>query len=94
MSTHVLVRYEIIDESAYQRYLELAGPTLAPHGGSLVAKGTETHHLEGGDSLSNFALLEFPNPDAAKAWYASDRYAEARNARSGAGMMTLSIVEN
>jgi len=88
MSTYVLVRYEVIDESAYQRYRELAGPTLVPLGGSLVVKGTETYHLEGGDNLSNFVLLEFPSPDAAKAWYASDSYADAKNARSGAGAMT------
>lgn len=93
MTTYVIVRYRVTDEDSYDRYRELAGPTHAPFGGTLVAKGSQIEALEGGDDLTGIVLLEFPDPDAARNWYRSGSYQAAKAARQGAGEMTLSIIE-
>lgn len=93
MPAQVLVRYAVSDPEAYQRYGQLVGPTIAPHGGRVVTMGKETNQLEGGDNLTNFLLLEFPTPDAATAWYHSEEYTTAKQARAGAGEMSISILE-
>jgi uncharacterized protein (DUF1330 family) len=93
MKTYVLVRYAVTDEAAYQRYRELAGKTHVPHGGTLVAKGVETDQLEGSSGLRNFVLLEFPTPAAVRDWYTSPDYLAAKEARDGAGEMTITLIE-
>lgn len=94
MSAFVLVRYDVTDERSFQRYRELAGPTHVPYGGTLVAKGTRTIHLEGGgDELNDLVILGFPTAADAKAWYNSEEYQTAKAARSGAAQMEISIIE-
>ncbi|MFT5354052.1 MAG: hypothetical protein ACI9KE_001252 [Polyangiales bacterium] len=94
MSTHVIVRHEVTNEEAYAQYRTLAGPSVKLHGGSLVTKGTTHEHLEGGDHLDHFVVLAFPSPEAAGAWFRSPEYIAARNARAGAGEMTLTIISS
>ncbi|MCH7670263.1 MAG: DUF1330 domain-containing protein [Acidobacteria bacterium] len=94
MATYALVRYRITDEARFERYRELAGPTTTSHGGKLVAKGAETRQLEGGDELTNFVLLKFPSAEAVDAWYDSDEYGAAKQARADAATMTISVMES
>lgn len=58
---------EIVD------YIERIGETLAPYGGRFLVHGGKITPVEGtwdGDLV----VLEFPDRDAAEAWYASPAY--------------------
>lgn len=92
MSTYALIRFEVTNEEAYANYRSLAAPSVDLHGGSFVAKGPVTHNLEGGDHLTNFALISFPSAEAVTAWYHSAEYSAAREARAGAGEMSVAII--
>ena len=61
-------------------YGQLAGPTLAGHNAkALVAYGP--HEVVEGPEVEGVVIVEFPTMEAAKAWYDSPSYREAREHR-------------
>ena len=51
----------------------------------------ELHFLTGDWDI--FVVLEFPDAAAARAWYDSPGYLAARDARAGAAVMEMTLVE-
>ena len=47
MPAYVVVDIEVTNPSLYERYKELAGATVAKHGGKYLARGGATTVLEG-----------------------------------------------
>ena len=91
MSAYVAIRFEVTNPEAYGRYRELAGPSVKAHGGSIVTMGA-MEYLEGSDTATNFGMLEFPSDEQAKAWFESSEYQLARDARAGAGDMSIAVI--
>ncbi|MBN9077665.1 MAG: hypothetical protein BGN87_10700 [Rhizobiales bacterium 65-79] len=60
---------------AIVEYLHRIDATLAPFGGRFLVHGGEFELLEG-DWPGNLIVIEFPNREEAKAWYASSAYRE------------------
>ena len=56
-------------------YLERIGGTMAPYHGRFLAHGPKVEVHEG-QWPGTVVLLEFPDADAARAWYASPAYQE------------------
>lgn len=56
-------------------YLERIDATLAPYGGRFLIHGGTATVVEGPWS-GNLIVIEFPTPEDAAAWYASDAYQE------------------
>jgi uncharacterized protein (DUF1330 family) len=56
-------------------YLERIDATLAPFGGRFLIHGGHKEVLEGNWS-SDLIMIEFPDLDRARAWYASPAYQE------------------
>ena len=73
MSAYVIVHGTPIDPEQLGAYSKAAAPTIAAHGGAIVAKGAPTV-LTGQSDHAMAALIEFPDADAARAWYDSDAY--------------------
>lgn len=93
MSSFVLVRSKVLDPEGYQRYRSLAGPSVAAHGGQFVLKGAVVQQLEEEDFADRVAVIAFPSAGAARSWFGSAAYQEARAAREGAGPMALTLIE-
>ena len=93
MSAYVIVQIEIHDPATYERYKELAPPSIAQYGGRYVARGGATATLEGDWSPSRLVILEFPSMDAARAWWASPEYAEAKAMRQAAARSEMVAVQ-
>jgi uncharacterized protein (DUF1330 family) len=75
MTTYALVELTINDADGMAPYIEKVADTVAAHGGKYLIRGGETEVLEG--SVGQHPLkvvLEFPNNEAAKAWYNSPEY--------------------
>ena len=76
----VFTREKMRDQSSMDTYSKAAGGTLAGHAVKpLVAYGK--HETLEGAPIDGAVILEFPNVDAAKAWYNSPAYTEARKHR-------------
>ena len=93
MTAYVVVDVQRTDLERAARYSELAGPSVERHGGRYVARGGATDVLEGGWDPERLVVIEFPSRDAARSWYESDDYREARRVRDGAGTWNMVVVE-
>ena len=82
----------VTDEEAYGKYVKLAGPAIAAHGGSFIARGGKYVQLEGKDRPRN-VVASFPSVDAAVDCYNSPEYQEALSHAKGASERELLVVE-
>lgn len=80
------------DAESYKKYAELAGPAIAKHGGSFLARGGRYVQLEGTDRSRN-VVAQFPSVEAAETCYHSDDYQRALDHARGAADRELVIVE-
>ncbi|MGV6849998.1 MAG: DUF1330 domain-containing protein [Marinibacterium sp.] len=82
----------VTDPEAYGKYAELAGPAIAAHGGTFIARGGRFVQLEGKERPRN-VVARFPDVDAAVACYHSPEYQAALNHARGASERELLVVE-
>ncbi|WP_206957423.1 DUF1330 domain-containing protein [Trinickia acidisoli] len=73
------------DSDAFAAYRRLGLPTIAEHGGRVLARSDEAVPLEGGWHPRRIVVLEFPSVEAAQHWHASPGYQAARQLRLCAG---------
>ena len=93
MAAYVIVQIDIHDPATYERYKELAPPSIAQYGGRYIARGGATETLEGAWRPSRLVILEFPDMDAARTWWASPEYAEAKAMRNAAAKSEMIVVQ-
>lgn len=82
----------VTDDEAYGRYAALAGPAIAKHGGTFIARGGRYVQLEGKERERN-VVARFPSLEAAETCYHSPEYQEALDHARGASERELVIVE-
>jgi uncharacterized protein (DUF1330 family) len=93
MAAYVIALVDVHDQDTYARYRELAGASVARHGGRWVARGGEHEKLEGDLDPGRVVIIEFDDLDAARAWWNSDDYREAAEVRRSASAGNLILVE-
>jgi uncharacterized protein (DUF1330 family) len=93
MPAYVIVETDVTDPEQYERYKAAAADTVAAAGGRYLARGGELAVLEGDWRPSRLVVLEFEDLAAAKRWYDSERYREARRLRQGAARLRLVAVQ-
>jgi uncharacterized protein (DUF1330 family) len=76
----IFVRERTRVRSELDAYSKKAGGTLAGHPGKALALYGRHEVLEGA-AMEGVVILEFPTFEAAKAWYDSPAYREAREHR-------------
>jgi uncharacterized protein (DUF1330 family) len=93
MPAYVAVQIDIHDPARYERYKELAPPSIKLYGGRYVARGGRVETLEGNWHPARFVLLEFPSVENARAWWGSAEYAEAKALRHASASSEMILVE-
>ncbi len=76
----VFIKEREHDAAAMAAYGAKAGPSLAGHEAKPLVLYGATETLEGPDANS-CVIIEFPSMDAARAWYNSPAYQDARQHR-------------
>ncbi|NOC90696.1 MULTISPECIES: DUF1330 domain-containing protein [Ruegeria] len=82
----------VTDAEAYGKYAELAGPTIAKHGGTFIARAARYVQLEGKERPRN-VVARFPSLEAAVECYNSVEYQEALSHARDASERELVVVE-
>ena len=77
---------------ALDNYRRLAADSIERHGGKYLVRGGGTDVLEG-EWSGAVIVVEFPSAEEARAWYASQDYAEALKFRNDALSRNLILVE-
>ena len=70
----------------------LGGPAIKAHNGKVLVRNPSPDHREGG-AQGLAIVIEFESIDAARAFYESDAYAEARAVREKISDTDLVLVE-
>jgi uncharacterized protein (DUF1330 family) len=91
---YTITEVEVVDEVGYKRYLELAKPAAAQHGGRFLVRGAKPIVAEGDfPRQRTVVVIEFPSMDQLKAWYDSPEYRAAREVARTALRRRLLFVE-
>ncbi|KPF69074.1 hypothetical protein IP84_07850 [beta proteobacterium AAP99] len=89
---YILADVQITNPEQYAEYRKWSTLAMQAHGAKPLIRGGATQRLEGREP-GRMVLLEFPSTAAAQAFYDSPQYRRARNAREGAAIMNMMIVE-
>lgn len=87
-----IVRVDITDPDAYARYAKVATEAIRKHGGRLLARGGRFEAVEGAARARN-VIIEFDSFEAARAFYFSSDYQDAKALREGAAIVEYVLVE-
>jgi uncharacterized protein (DUF1330 family) len=93
MAAYVIVEIEVTDAAGYENYKTLAAASIAAYGGRFVVRGGEAQALEGGWEPKRIVVLEFPDRERARAWWASKAYAAARIVRERTARARMILVD-
>jgi uncharacterized protein (DUF1330 family) len=93
MSAYVVVEISIRDRKTYERYKELAAPTVTAYGGRYLVRGGATEPLEGDWHPPRLVILEFPDVEAGRAWWNSPEYEPAKALRQSCAETDMLLVQ-
>jgi uncharacterized protein (DUF1330 family) len=93
MPAYVAVQITVNDPVVYERYKELAPPSIRQYGGRYIIRGGRVETLEGTWNPKRFVMLEFPDMASARAWWSSPEYAEAKALRQSCAGTEMILVE-
>ena len=93
MTAYVIVETDVTDPERYELYKAASPPAVAAGGGRFVVRGGELVVLEGDWQPSRLVVLEFDDLAAAKRWYESQVYQEAKKLREGAARFRMVAVQ-
>ncbi|MEI9428936.1 DUF1330 domain-containing protein [Mesorhizobium sp. Cs1299R1N3] len=93
MPAYVISDVTVRDEEALQTYRSRAAASIARHGGRYLVRGGQVQTLEGDWHPGPLIVVEFPDIERARRWYASAEYAAALEVRDAALSRDLILVE-
>lgn len=95
MSCYMIVVAELTDRTRFLAgYARVVPPLVAKFGGRYVVQGSGGEFLEGGWCERASALVsEWPSREAARAFWCSAEYAEAKKLREGTGTFQVLLVD-
>jgi uncharacterized protein (DUF1330 family) len=93
MPAYVIVETEVTDPEQYEQYKAASPAAIAAGGGRFLVRGGELAVLEGDWQPSRIVVLEFDDLEAAKRWYESQAYQEAKKLRADAASFRAIAVQ-
>ena len=89
----IIANVQVTNPTQYEDYKKWSTAAMQAHGAEVIARGGKLEVLEGDWVPERIVILKFPSFEAAKAFNASAEYAKARQARAGAAIMRMVVVE-
>ena len=93
MSAYVLVQVDVHDPEGYERYRGVVQPSISAYGGRFIVRGGPVETLEGTWRPPRLVILEFPDAERARAWWASPEYAAPKALRLATARSEMILVE-
>ena len=84
---------DVRDPEALLEYRRRNTDAVADHGGRFLVRGGEATVLEGEWPTRRIVVMEFPDAEAARAWWESDEYEAIKPIRRGASDTSIILVE-
>ncbi len=93
MSAYIIAEVTVTNEAQMLQYREWSSRAMQEHGAEVLVRGGRVEPLEGDWLPQRVVVLKFANIDAARAYYDSETYTQARRVREGAGTIRMFAVE-
>lgn len=93
MAAYIIVDVCIHDAAAYEGYKKLTPASIAAYQGKFIVRGGETATLEGEWQPGRMVVLEFPDAEKARQWWASELYAPAKQIRQQSASTKMLLVD-
>jgi uncharacterized protein (DUF1330 family) len=93
MPAYVIAEIEVADPEAYAPYRARTPDVVAAHGGRFLVRGGAVEPLEGDPPVGRIVVIEFPDLEAARRFYASPEYRAILPLRQAASQGRLYLVE-
>jgi uncharacterized protein (DUF1330 family) len=84
MPAYVIVETDVTDPEQYEQYKAASPAAVAAGGGRFLVRGGDLVVLEGDWHPRRLVMLEFEDLEAARRWYESEAYQDAKKLREGA----------
>ncbi len=89
---YLIAHIRVRDKDAFEEFKQLSGAAIKAHNGKVLVRNPAPDHREGG-AQGLAIVIEFESLDAARAFYESDAYSEARAVREKISDTDLVMVE-
>jgi len=93
MAAYVIVETDITDAAQYEQYKAASPAAIQAGGGRFLARGGKLAVLEGDWQPARLVLLEFEDLAAARDWYQSEVYQQAKKLRDGAARLRMVAIQ-
>jgi uncharacterized protein (DUF1330 family) len=93
MAAYIIADVTVTNEEQMKLYREWSTRAMAEHGAEVLVRGGRIEPLEGGWAPQRVVVLKFKDLAAARAYYDSETYTQAREVREGAGSIRMFAVE-
>ncbi|WPB58179.1 DUF1330 domain-containing protein [Xylophilus sp. GOD-11R] len=93
MSAYLIADVEVTNPAQYDEYKKWSTAAMQAHGAEVCVRGGDIVPMEGDWAPQRVVLLKFASVPAARAFYDSPQYGKAREARAGAAVMRMVVVE-
>ncbi|AKJ29972.1 DUF1330 domain-containing protein [Caldimonas brevitalea] len=93
MSAYILADVTVHNPEQYAEYRKWSTEAMQAHGAEVLVRGGSVEVLEGPWQPGRLVVLKFPSMEKARAFYHSPEYGRAREAREGAAVMRMVLVE-
>jgi uncharacterized protein (DUF1330 family) len=93
MLAYLVAQVRVDDLEAYKQYAVRSPAIIAKYGGRVLARGGTVEILEGVTSRGRVVIIEFPSMEAARNFYYSPEYQQAKQIRLPVADAQFLIVE-
>ena len=90
---YIIANVTVTNPEQYEQYKKLSSIAMQAHGAEVCVRGGAADVLEGDWQPERLVVLKFKSVANARAFYDSVEYSRARQAREGAAMMRMVVVE-
>ena len=89
---YLLAHLSVYNEEGFEKFRQIAGPTIAEYGGKVLVREPNPDVREG-QNLGIALVIEFDTIEIARKFYDSKKYQEAKSVRELASNTHLVLVE-
>ena len=93
MAAYIIADVDVTDPVQYAQYRTLSSIAMQAYGAKPLVRGSAVEVLEGPWQPGRIVVLEFPDANTARRFYDSPEYGTARQARDGAALMRMILVQ-
>ncbi len=93
MAAIVIAQVKVTNPEQYENYKPLAKAAIEAFGGRYHVRGSAPAALEGTAADRRYVVVEFDTVETARKFYESELYQKAKDARKGAAISDIVVLE-